>query len=338
MSPPSPASELRSDVVALDAQADPVRALVAAYRAGGRVSLPTAGTTGRPRRVVRTALSWVDSFAPAAALAGLTRAGTVWVPGPLSATMNLYAVCLAAHLGAERVARVEDASHAFVTPAGLRGLVDRPDVQPGLRLVVAGDRLGPELADRAEDRGWSVSHYYGAAQLSFVAWGRDADRLHAFPEVEVMGRDGELWVRSPWVAEREELEPGMPPVLRFAAEGWATVGDRGRVANDGSVHVSGRVDAVVTGGATVLVADVEAALAPRTSGELAVIGLAHPELGQVVAAVFTHAADQPALAARARRALPSSHRPRRWLHRPGLPLTPAGKVDRSALAAWAAEQ
>ena len=337
MSPPSPASELSSDVVALDAQADPVRALAEAFRAGGRVSLPTSGTTGRPRRVVRSAASWVDSFGPAAGLADLTRAGAVWVPGPLSATMNLYAVCLAAHLGARRVAGVEHASHAFLTPAGLRALLDRPDVPSGLRLVVAGDRLGPELADRAEGRGWSVSHYYGAAQLSFVAWGRDADRLRPFPAVEVTSRDGELWVRSPWLAEREDQEPGTPAVLRFAG-GWATVGDRGRVAADGTVHVSGRVDAVVTGGATVLLADVETALAPWATGGLAVVGLAHPELGQLVAAVCTGTEDLRALSALARRELPASHRPRRWLHRSELPLTAAGKVDRTALTAWAADQ
>ena len=335
MSQPSPASELGSDAVALEAQADPVRALAQAYRAGARVSLPTSGTTGRPRRVVRTAASWVHSFAPAAALAELTRAGTVWVPGPLSATMNLYAVCLAAHLGSERVARVEDASHAFLTPAGLHGLLKRRDLDRGLRLVVAGDRLGPELADRAEDRGWSVSHYYGAAQLSFVAWGRDADRLHPFPEVEVASRAGELWVRSPWVAEREELAPGVPPVLRVDSEGWATVGDRGRVV-DGTVRVSGRPETMITGGATVLVADVESVLAPVAGGDLAVVGLAHAELGQVVAAVYTRAADLPALSARARRELPPEHRPRRWLLRPELPLTRAGKVDRAALATWAA--
>ena len=338
MSPPSPASELSSDVVALDAQSDPVRALADACSAGGLVSLATSGTTGRPRRVIRTAASWVDSFAPAAALAELTRAATVWVPGPISATMNLYAVCLAAHLGAERVARVEDASHAFVTPAGLHGLLDRPGLHRGLRLVVAGDRLGPQLADRAEDRGWSVSHYYGAAQLSFVAWGRDADGLHPFPEVQVSTREGELWIRSPWVAEREELGPGMTPVLRVTPDGWVSVGDRGRVAEDGTVQVTGRGDAVVTGGATVLVTEVEAALAPRATGDLAVIGLAHAELGHVVAAVYTRADDLPAIMDQARRELSPSHRPRRWLLRPRLPLTPAGKVDRAALAAWAAGQ
>ena len=343
MSPPSPAPErspsaVALDTVALDTESDPVRALAEAYRAGGRVSLATSGTTGRPRRVVRTAASWVDSFVPAAALAELTRTGTVWVPGPLAATMNLYAVCLAAHLGAERVTRVEDASHAFVTPAGLHGLLNRSDLGGGLRLVVAGDRLGPELADRAEGRGWSVCHYYGAAQLSFVAWGRDAEGLRPFPEVEVETREGVVWVRSPWVAEREELDAGTSPVLRLSPDGWASVGDRGRVADDGTVRVTGRGDAVVTGGATVLVTEVEAALAPRTTGDLAVIGLAHAELGQVVAAVYTRADDLPALTDQARRELSPSHRPRRWLLRPGLPLTPAGKVDRAALATWAAEQ
>ena len=50
-----------------------------------------------------------------------------------------------------------------------------------LVVVVAGDRLAPALADRAEAAGHTVHHYYGAAQLSFVAWGRDADVAAALP-------------------------------------------------------------------------------------------------------------------------------------------------------------
>lgn len=61
------------------------------------------------------------------------------------------------------------ATHACLTPAGLlRALDDRVDVA-GMHLVVAGDRLPQTLAGRAAAAGARVSHYYGAAELSFVA-------------------------------------------------------------------------------------------------------------------------------------------------------------------------
>jgi hypothetical protein len=125
----------------------------------------------------------VDSFQLVAGLCGLDRPGRVWVPGPVSASMNAYAVCLADQVGAALVDGPADATHLFCTPAALAALVGvahRP-----LTVVVAGDRLSPTLADRAEAAGHTVHHYYGAAQLSFVGWGRDAASLRLFPEVAV---------------------------------------------------------------------------------------------------------------------------------------------------------
>ena len=158
-----------------------------------------------------------------------------------------------------------------------------------LVVVVAGDRLPPRLATRAEAAGHTVHHYYGAAQLSFVGWGRDADSLRLFPEVRAEARDGELWVSSPWLCLREE---GDPPVLRSeVTDGrpWMSVGDRGSVSADGRLVVAGRADAVTTGGATVVLADVEAALRPYARGEVVVVGRPHQRLGMVLEAVCTDA-------------------------------------------------
>jgi acyl-CoA synthetase (AMP-forming)/AMP-acid ligase II len=112
-----------------------------------------------------------------------------------------------------------------------------------------------------------------------------------------------------------------------------TVGDRGSVSSDGRVVVAGRADAVTTGGATVVLADVEAALRPYAQGEVVVVGRQHPRLGAVLVAVCTDPADATALPAFARRVLPSSHRPRRWSVLGELPVTAAGKVDRDRIVA-----
>jgi acyl-CoA synthetase (AMP-forming)/AMP-acid ligase II len=257
--------------------------------------------------------------------------------------MNLFAATLVSHLDAELVSAPAEATHAFITPSGLLDLLAEPDTDVGLHVVVAGDRLRPGLASRAEARGWRVSHYYGAAQLSFVAWGRDEVSLRPFPKVRLQSRNGELWVASPWLCEQEVTPSDVPATLRTwrdpaTDEVWAGVGDRGRVTPDGRVVVAGRDGVIVTGGATVVVSDVEAALRPVAHGEVFLVSQPHVRLGALVIAVCTDRADLSALPRFARATLSGAYRPRRWLYRPDPPVTVSGKLDRAALATWVSEQ
>jgi len=123
-------------------------------------------------------------------------------------------------------------------------------------------------------------------------------------------------------------------VLRRDEDGWTTVGDRGVVA-DGWVRVLGRAGGITTGGATVLVAEIEHRLRAHASGEVAVVGAPHPDLGEVVVAVVTSREDLHRLRSTCREVLAPAERPRRWVHVDAMPLTPGGKVDRLALATLA---
>jgi len=323
-----PAAESPAEPYDVAAAPDPVAAVLEAHCAGRRILLRTSGTSSDPRAVLRTTTSWTGSFDAFGRLLGCDSRSRVWVPGPLHATMNLFAAVHATSVGATLVDTAEDATHAHLTPASLGRLLAQGAELAGVHLVVAGDRLGSRLAARAHAAGARTSHYYGAAELSFVAWGDDEEVLRPFPGVEVAERDGLLWVRSPYVCDGYV---GAPGALRVR-DGWASVGDRGRVV-DGWVRVLGRGgDAITTAGATVDAADVELVLRDGCRGELVVLGLPHPDLGQVVAAVLTDAADHPGLVRRARRCLAPAQRPRRWFHLPTLPLTEAGKVDRKSLA------
>jgi long-chain acyl-CoA synthetase len=99
------------------------------------------------------------------------------------------------------------------------------------------------------------------------------------------------------------------------------------------LSVTGRgTEAVTTGAATVLVADVETVLASAASGEVAVVGVPHAELGHVVAAVLTDPADRTVARQAAAERLDPAQRPRLWFHVPRLPAGAAGKLDRAALA------
>lgn len=304
-------------------------AVLDAHARGELIGLRTSGTSGGPRSVVRTTASWFDSFDTVSELLGLGTTSQVWVPGPLSSTMNLFAAVHAAAAGARVVPSAADASHAVLTPAALsRGLAHglRPD---GMHVLVAGDRLDRRLRDQTLAQGAArVSHYYGAAELSFVAWGGHADDLRPFPGVEVDTSGGRVWVRSPYTFLRYDGPDG--PLVR-RADGFLTVGDRG-LLSEGRLRVLGRgTDAVVTAGATVLVSDVETALELATGTRPVVVGLPHPDLGQVLCGV----APTPQAAAGLRQAardLGPGQRPRRWFVVEDLPLTPAGKLDRAALA------
>jgi acyl-CoA synthetase (AMP-forming)/AMP-acid ligase II len=269
----------------------------------------------------------VDSFEAVSELAGIGAASKVWVPGPVTASMNLFALVHTAYAGAGTVSSLEEATHAVLTPAALqRALVDG-DVA-GRTVIVAGDRLAPGLHDRARAAGALVHHYYGAAELSFVAWGAHADALRLFPGVRAQVRSGEIWVSSPYLCSGYA---GASGPLRRSEDGFATVGDRGALDGD-RLAVHGRAGAVTTGGATVQVADVERVLAPAARGQVTVVGFPHPELGAVVAAVLTDVADKERLADLARNSLAPAARPRLWFHCPDLPLTDAGKADRSGLS------
>ena len=274
--------------------------------------------------MVRTTQSWVSSFGTVSALTGTDASSRVWVPGPLSATMNLFAAVHATWSGAALVAGPAGATHAHLTPALLHRHLD--DLG-GLTVVVAGDRLSPALHDRAVAAGVRVHHYYGAAELSFVAWGSHASDLRPFPGVTVAVRSGVVWVRSSFVCTRYDGRPGP---LRRDEDGFCTVGDRG-VLEDGRLTVLGRDDAVTTGGRTVVVADVEPVLRAAATGEVVVVGVPHDVLGSALAAVLTVSADLEPVRAAARSALQGAHRPRAWFHVPELPLTGAGKVDRVRL-------
>lgn len=313
-------SATRPRLVRPDLAADPVGAVIDAHRTGALLALATGGTTADPRAVVRTTESWWRSFDGYSELTGIASGARVWVPGPLRATMNLFASVHARVVGAEMVAGPATATHACLTPAQL----DRraAELPAGATAVVAGAVLPPE------GRRQRTVHYYGAAELSFVAAGTHGADLRAFPGADIEIRAGEIWVRSPYLCEGYDGPVGS---LRRDDEGWATVGDLGSY-DDRVLRVLGRPDAIITAGATVVIAEVESSLRPVAGAPFAVYGMPHPTMGALVAVALTDEADRPALEAHAREHLPVSHRPRHWRVVGELPLTEAGKVDRRRLA------
>lgn len=302
------------------------------------LELQTSGTTDRPRTVVRSLASWQDSFEHLTRATGITSTDRVLVPAPPTGSMFAFAIAHAAHVGADvvplprwsvrdAVAALDTCTVAHLTPAMLAGLLER-DLGRLRTVVCAGSSLPDTVRAGALAAGVRVVDYYGAAELSFVAI-RSGDRLVPFPRAEVEVRDGVIWVRSPWLCEG--YAPGQSGPLRRDADGWATVGDRGRLDDDGGLHVLGRPDTVSTGGSSVACADVEATLRSCAGvSDAVVVGTPHPHLGELLEAVVVAAVapDLAVVRSEAASLLSATHLPRRWHHWTELPLTPAGKVDR----------
>ncbi|MFV0463573.1 MAG: AMP-binding enzyme [Nostocoides sp.] len=321
-------------VVRPDEHPDPVSAVRSAHRRGSVLSLATAGTTSTARRIVRTTDSWWNSFDAYANLSGVRAGARLWVPGPMTSTMVLFAAVHAAEAGAQLVDDPIRATHACLTPTQLWAVGDC--LKPGTVVTTAGASLPAATRAAAQHRGLVVRSYYGAAELSFVAADPDGDGLRTFPQVEIDLREAVIWVRSPWLCSGYDGPTGS---LRRDNLGWATVGDLGAWTRGPdqapALIVRGRPEAITTGGATVLIADIESVLAPLARAPFAVHAVPHPFLGAVVGLSVTDPEDETRLLAYARQRLPLTHRPRQVLLVSALPQTSAGKLDRDALTEFA---
>lgn len=310
---------------------EPVAAFWAAHAARRPIAVHSSGTTGQSRTIVRSTASWVDSFGLAAARLDLSSAGRFYIPGPLSATMNLFAACLADAAGASWSPDPAGATHCTLTPSGLGRALGSGLLSPGLVVLVAGDGLHDNLRDEARAQGLRVEHYYGATELSLVAWGSCRSDLRLFDRVEARIIDGRIWVRSPWLSDGPA--PGTPVgSWQRSADGFAGIGDHGRLDGD-RLHVQGRDGAITTGGATVELAPLTDRLRAAAGGEVYLVGIPHPVVGQVLGCAVTRPDDVERLRAWSQRNLGPAERPRAWAVIEQPPLTAAGKIDTSTLAA-----
>lgn len=310
---------------------DPVAAFWHAHRNARPIAVHTSGTTGRPRTILRSTASWTDSFGFAAARLGLSQTSRFHIPGPLSATMNLFAACLAEFSGVGWSPDPAGATHCTLTPSGLARALGTGRLRPGLVVLVAGDGLNRGLRDEAVGQGLRIEHYYGATELSLVAWGSCRDDLRLFDRVEARISDGCIWVRSPWLSDGPA--PRSPPgPWQLSDDGFASVGDRGRL-DDHRLCVAGREGSITTGGVTVELAPLAARLRAVATGEIHLVGIPHRVVGEVLACAVTRSDDIEALRSWSQAHLSAAERPRAWACIDEPPLTAAGKLDTAALAA-----
>ena len=152
------------------------------------------------------------------------------------------------------------------------------------------------------------------------------------------GKIGEIFLRMPHAAGYRYLGPA--PRMRTTQDGFATAGDMGYLDQQGFLYLADRrVDMIVTGGANVFPAEVEAALLDHPGiADVVVVGLRDPEWGRRVHAIIEPAdhrappsADEVRVFAKAR--LAPYKVPKTVEIVDAIPRSAATKVNRGALVA-----
>ncbi|MGI8807381.1 MAG: class I adenylate-forming enzyme family protein [Acidimicrobiales bacterium] len=369
---PAPGMWGWDEVAALGSAEEPSPASVP-----GRTMLYTSGTTGRPKGAVRGPADPALRTAMMAEL-DFGRAEVHLVTGPLYHA-GPHAFGLLAHLtgGAvvvtpsfdpvEWIGLVDEhrVTSAFVAPIHLKRIVSLPDAVlaaadlSSLRTLIVNAAPVPyalkqQVITKLGDG--FLYEVYGSTELGIVTVLRPEDQL---PKPGSCGRPyggiglrvvdtdradvatgeaGELFVRTPQAFEgyhgADEPLDELP-----GEEGWKSVGDIGRLDDDGYLYICDRrTDLLITGGMNVYPAEVEAVLhAHPDVADAAVIGVADDVWGERVHAVVAprpgRTIDPAALDAFVSVRLAGFKRPRSWDVRAFLPRTESGKLLKRVLRA-----
>ena len=260
----------------------------------------TSGTTSVPKAFTRSRQSWRQSFDASIEFFGLAQDDVTLAPGPLAASLNLYALAECLYAGSEfQTLESFDvgAVHAAITYDGVTRLILVPTMlrllsergltgcvdAAGIRAIIcAGSKLDARTLEAA--RRWApnatIFEYYGASELSFVSGaGLAAGELldaggtgigHPFPGVDVRILDDDGSELQNGQAGNICVRSGMlsngylwgddGQALR-SFNGWFTVGDQGYL-DGGELHILGRrADMILTSGKNVYPHEVELALA-----------------------------------------------------------------------------
>ena len=334
----------------------------------GRPMHYTSGTTGKPKGV------WSGVLSPGAAAGlwateidmwGCSSSDTSLVHGPLShsgplrfALYSLLAggdVLLPGWFDADRHAAAI-AEHrptiAFVVPSHMQRLLERSGglpVSPYRMLVHAGSACPPIIKVAIHE--WAgtenVWEFYGSTEGQFTVmpgtqWAsRPGSVGRARPERELRIIDGTIWCAPPEYGYFEYCgDPEKTAVSWREIDGkrWFTVGDLGRLDDEGYLYIEGRrEDLIISGGMNVYPAELEGEiLAFDGVHDVAVFGVPDERWGQKVCAAIVGDVDLDlnlkALTAQLRQNLAGYKQPKEFFVVAQLPRTASGKIQRLKVA------
>jgi long-chain acyl-CoA synthetase len=327
------------------------------------VVLYTSGSTGQPKGAVlsHAALAAANQ-SWAGPVMGLRAADRVLATLPLAHSFGLNGALLAPLLAGATVVLQERfspegtlravARHRVTVLPGVATMFSRILESPALddadlsslRLAVSGAAPCPWALASAWRRrtGVRIVRGYGMTELfrpiSYLA--ADTTDLpdsigRAVPGVELRVVDDELWIRTPAVMDGYLRAP--EETAAVLADGWFRTGDLATISAEGYVTIVGRKrELILRGGYSVVPGEVEAALLGHPAvAEAAVVGVAHAELGEEVAAFVTlrpgARAEPPELIEFCRERLAGYKYPRRITVVDEMPKSATGKILKTRL-------
>jgi acyl-CoA synthetase (AMP-forming)/AMP-acid ligase II len=328
--------------------------------------LATSGTTGKPDYVPMTHGQLVGLYGDVSGRVGLTPDDRIFGVVPLAHSFGFNGVLLAGLLAGACVRLLPDYDRhraaALVLTERLTVVAGPPTVFYDLaqanvplgdtcRLAITGSAEVSAVALRATcDQlgiaevvvGYGLTEAAGTVALDRLHRGSDEVWMTPLTGVDVrivgdngaelqVGAVGRILVRGFNVCRRSFHDAAREP------SHWLDTGDLGRLDGFGRLVVeSRRDDMVVINGFNVYPHEVEAVLLTHPDiAAAAVIGRPDPRRGQVLVAAVVLAAGQANseadLVAHCRKSLTPLKVPHRVITLAALPLTPTGKVSRSAL-------
>ncbi|MQA24079.1 MAG: AMP-binding protein [Micromonosporaceae bacterium] len=235
---------------------------------------------------------------------------------------------------------------AFCVPTQLRRLRAASGGEPpptgSFRLLAhAGEACPPDVKQWAVAAfaAGSVHEFYGSTEGQFTVCSSEEQRER--PDTVGRARPG----RSLTVDDDGVIWCGVPSYARFSywrdpdktAQAWNgdrfTVGDVGRLDDDGYLYLRGRrEDLVISGGVNVYPREVERVLGECPGvAEIAVFGIPDEHWGQRLCAAVVGDVSPEALDAYARQRLSPAKRPKDYCPASELPHTATGKIRRADL-------
>ncbi len=363
-----PGSLLFDPNVALKEQ---VLGALAQLHAGGPIVGSTSGTTGQAKRYRRSQTSWIASFEMDQETFGITADDVIVAPGALSHSLFSYALCQGLYRGAtvilserfrpdqvlQQIARYR-ASILYGVPTQLKLIVQTADQDGELGttalatvrwVLSSGARWFTEVTPALTKLfpGAKIAEFYGASELSFVS---AAVRIggstapvgsvgRPMPGVFVEIEEDRIWVHSSGLFEGYLSDP--PPDFHERVDGqgrrWMSIGDLGRLDEEGYLYLSGReARKVIVSGKNLYPEEVEQALLSHPAiAQAAALGRADALRGErLVAVVMTKGLFDKADVIRYLRAVLEDFKvPRSFFLAQDWPMTVSGKTDVQAVQA-----
>jgi acyl-CoA synthetase (AMP-forming)/AMP-acid ligase II len=287
----------------------------------GASMIYTSGTTGQPKGAWRPNGVNIENVLQVVSIFGFNQSDVHLMCGPGYHSAVSFFAAIHQVLGATNVIQPRfDADAAldlierhrvtttFMAPTLLQRLVDAQEQRPrdlsSLRALLLGAAPCPHsLKVRAEAAlGQVIWEFYGATETGINTVLRPEDQLRkpgscgtAVPgqEIKLVGPDGsevsdgepgELMVRNTWLAEYYNRPEATGKSLH---DGFFSVGDVAYRDQEGYYFICDRqIDMIISGGANIYPAEVEAVLQAHPAVmDAAVIGVPDPQWGESVKAV-----------------------------------------------------